>query len=61
MKTAGDKKAELYPIPRQAAVRGVDLSSYEVTGGEENEGGECSETWHAWPRECEKRGKGNES
>jgi hypothetical protein len=49
-------KAVERPIPQQAAVRGIDLSSYEVTGDEENEGGECSEAWHSWPREYEKGG-----
>ena len=46
-----------YPFPGQGTVWGIDLSNYEVTGGEENEGGERSETWDSWLHQC-KEGRG---
>jgi hypothetical protein len=58
---AAHRDKKLYPVPRQAAVRGSDLSSYEVTGGEENDGGERSETWDSWLHLSARSGKGDEN
>ena len=42
-------ETNIYPIPRQTTVWSVYLSNYEVTDGEEKEGGERGETRHSGP------------
>jgi hypothetical protein len=43
-------ETNIYPIPRRKiAAWSVYLSNYEVTDGEDKEGGERGGTWHSWP------------